>query len=579
MLPQQKLIILSIISTFIIGSITAIYIYKKKGRVNYLVLLLLLSLLPLISIARPGSYESGDLSINIYKTMALYTSLQDSVFPANWAGVLNATYGYPLFNFTYPLPYYSAAFFHFLGFSFLDSMKLFIVTTFVVSGIGMYFFLKTLVRPFSAFVGGIFFLFAPYHLVDMHFRVDIGEIAAIACIPFLFLFTTKLLQKYHPYTLLYVSFSLTALVLSHQAVSVSILPFWGFYVCLYAYLQKKKLSDLIPICIAIFLSIGLSAFYVIPVFLELRFAQQTLFQTITFESFWEFIYSPWRYGFLFQGHQGELSFIVGYAQLIILGIAIYIVCLKQPKNPQKAILWYSMISFFILMFLMQKISEPLWYIIPLIKNFQFSYRLMSCLIFFMAIIAGIVSSYLSKKLVYIIIFLAIFQTILNWGNRRNMPEMTDAYFAQNLPFSTFEGEGLTPANPIVADAKNPWFRIPPNQHLEIIKGKGEIEEVLRTTNKHVYRIHADTPLVVQENTVYFPGWNIYQNSQPLPIEISREKGEKGVMIINIPHGTSDLTVKYESTKPRQYGMLLTVLTMFICISIIIIGHKKYPIRI
>ena len=56
----------------------------------------------------------------------------------SWAGNLNATYGYPLFIFNYTLPYYFISLFHFLGLSFINSLKVFLFSNMILSGIFMY---------------------------------------------------------------------------------------------------------------------------------------------------------------------------------------------------------------------------------------------------------------------------------------------------------------------------------------------------------------------------------------------------------------------------------------------------------
>jgi uncharacterized membrane protein len=310
MLPQQKLIVLSIIWTAFIGIIFTLYLLTKKKKVNYLTLLLLISSLPLISLIRPGSYESGDFSLHIYRAIALYESLQEGIFPVNWAGSLNATYGYPLFNFIYPFPYYAVAFFHFLGLSFVDSLKIFIALTFVVSGVSMYYFLKSFLPPFYAFVGGIFYLFAPYHLVNMHFRIDIGEVSAMAFVPLLFLCSSNLLKKYNPYTLVSLALTICVVILSHQAVSLIILPFVVVYIFLLFFMHHHRFLDLLPLAFSAILGGALASFYLLPVLFELPFTQHSLSLLITFEPLWKFFYTPWRYGLLFQGPNGELSFFI-----------------------------------------------------------------------------------------------------------------------------------------------------------------------------------------------------------------------------------------------------------------------------
>jgi len=576
MLPQYKLVVVSFISFVIALILISIYLYFTKKK-NYLWLLLLSSLPPLVSIFRQGSYESGDLSLNVYKTMALFASLKDGIIPANWAGTLNATYGYPMFNFAYPLPYYLASMFHLVGFSFLDSVKLVLAVSFILSGIAMYYFLRQYLIPFASFVGAIFYLYAPYHLVDMHFRVDIGEMTAFVFVPLLFLFSTKLLRSYTPFTLIFLAFSLAGLLLSHQAVSLMTLPFWSLYMIILLISGKYSLRDSLPICIATALGFGLASFYVLPVIWELQYTLQPSMAQIEFPTFREFFYAPWRYGFLFQGHQGELSFLIGYAQLIILIITPYFLWKNPLKKIHKIILTFAFVSFLVVFFMMQSFSEPLWHIIPLIKNFQFSYRLLSLEIFFTAIFAAFLTPYLPKKYMVLLLFIAVFSTILNWGNRRNMPELTDTYFVKNLPFSTYEGEGLTPAAPKWVDDTQPWFQSPPKKHLEILEGIGNIEQLNRSTTVHTYRASASSSLLVQENTLFFPGWEVFINGKEVPIRISDTKNQQGVMHFSVPKGTSTLEVVYSPTPIRKISIFISLASLLICTVLASIEHKKYSI--
>jgi hypothetical protein len=107
----------------LLGIVFYIRIFPKK-KVNFLVLLILISLLPLISILRSGSYESGDLSTHAMLSISFFESLIEKDFVPIWGGEMNATYGYPAFHFIYPLPYYIISAIHFLGFSFIASVKI-----------------------------------------------------------------------------------------------------------------------------------------------------------------------------------------------------------------------------------------------------------------------------------------------------------------------------------------------------------------------------------------------------------------------------------------------------------------------
>ena len=123
--PYRMIVVNLIFSTLLLlGIIAYKYVYPKRN-INLFFLLILVSFLPLISVLREGSYESGDLSLHAGFAMSFYESLKEGVFIPRWSSEMIYGYGYPLFLFAYPLPYYLTAFFHFLGFSFVNSLKLF----------------------------------------------------------------------------------------------------------------------------------------------------------------------------------------------------------------------------------------------------------------------------------------------------------------------------------------------------------------------------------------------------------------------------------------------------------------------
>src|SRR6266403_2106879 len=107
MIDPFRMVFINLIGSFVLicGILCYRYFYPKKP-LNLFVLLLLISLLPLVSLLRPGDYESGDFNIHIYRIINFYRSLSEGHFLPSWAGNLNATYGYALFIFNYSLPYY-----------------------------------------------------------------------------------------------------------------------------------------------------------------------------------------------------------------------------------------------------------------------------------------------------------------------------------------------------------------------------------------------------------------------------------------------------------------------------------------
>lgn len=506
---------------------TFLAIYKLRPR--NLIVLLLLSLLPLYSLLNKGVYESGDFTINVYYSMAFYKSLSEGNLVPKWAGELNSTYGYPLFNFTYPLPYYVISFFHFLGLGFITSIKASMAAFFILSSLAFYLYSRSKIAT-------IFYLFAPYHLIDMHYRVALGELASFVFLPLAVLFV----EKKRP---LLLAVSLALLLLSHQAISLFFIPLLGLY-CLTLKVNIKF------ILLSFGLALSLSAFYWIPALAETKYTRQPqdVKNGVEFWPLSSYIYSPWKLGFLWQGPYGRVTYPIGYIHLPIIILSAYLI-LKRKTNGK-----FWLFSFIILFLLMQSFSKTLWQIIPLINNFQFTYRLMVIISFISAILAGIFFSKVnvSPKLQKTIVFLVIITSILAWSNRRIISEITDASLAV-APHS----ESFSPAVPKWVPLDRPWMTQVPPVPAQILSGTGSITSTSRTTNVHTYSVTAKTDLKIKENTLYFPGWQVLPNS----VQIYPDN--QGIINFTLPAGQHLIKLVFTDTPIRAFAKQISLLSLLV----------------
>ena len=565
MLDPLRMIVVNLISStlLLLGIIVYKYVYPRRN-VNLLSLLIIVSLLPLLSILRKGTYESGDLTRHAAFAMSFYESLKDGNLIPRWSSEIIYGYGYPLFLFVYPLPYYLAAFFHFLGFSFVNSLKIILASSFILSGVTMYLFVKEEMKnKFSAFVAGIFYLFSPYHLVDLHFRVAIGEVISFAILPFCFLTIKKMFSKVS-----YGWFFLSAIgffffILSHQAISLISTPFILAY-CLYLFSRgsKKKLITLFFSISSLILGGLLACFYWLPVIYEARYTNLLTKGVVSFISLDQLFYSPWMWGFLFQGHKGELSFIIGHAEWSVILLSAFLFFKKlKARFKERNLYLISLISFFILIVLTQSFSNPIWMTVPLLNSFQFSYRLLLLTAFFMSIITGIVIANIPNKFLLISLCLfAVSTTMLNWGNRRMLPLLTDSAILYNLPQDmTKVGPGVT----IWADSDkfNISQRIVP--HIETLQGKANVSEVSRTSTTHEYSINVISEnAVFKENTLYFPNWIVKVNGNPYPFSF-KNPSYPGIITFDLNKGSHKVGVSFMDTNIRKSSLLVSLLSLII----------------
>jgi hypothetical protein len=343
--------------------------------------------------------------------------------------------------FEYTFPFYVGTFFHLLGFSFLNSIKLFLASSFVLTAVSMYLFVKDEYNEKAGFVAALLYTFAPIHFIETNFRVSVGSVASFIFIPLAFLFAKKSLEG-KPIYIILGAVNFLFLILSHSSMAFVIIPA-SF---IYAFLKTKKIKSLIFPLLSLFLGAGLSAFYVFPALLEIKytwyyFLIQNLFG---FPSFLEYIYSPARFGLLFQGNQGELRLIVGYVQLFIVILTTFYLLKNRFKNPEKKTIIFFLLFFGVCFILMQGFTKPIWENVFFLKSFIIPWRMLTPVAFAIAFLGGAITRKWNNKLLIIFCVITVMITILNWGNRKMVPFDPNSYYRITVLYSEY----VQPNNPL-----------------------------------------------------------------------------------------------------------------------------------
>jgi hypothetical protein len=555
-----KLVLVNVLAVILVSLFFFLYKFYKKKELPTVYLLLFIAILPVISILRKGMYESSDLGLHTAFSISLFNSLKDNIlFPVWNAEILNG-YGYPLYEFVYPLPYYLASILHLLGVSFIEGLKLIGGFFYILSGFAMYLLIKAETKKnIAGLIGAIFYLFAPYHLVDLHFRFAIGEVLAFFFVPFCFYLVKKIGQKNSYLYIFLLSLSVLGLLLSHQAISLTAAFFLVLYLS-YLYLREKSFKSLLLRIIGLIIGVLISSFYWLPLLMESRYTR-LLTMRVEFTNFLSLIASPNKYGLLFQGKNGELYFPIGYPQLIIvilsLCVFLFPVLRKKYSKSELITIIVSLISFFICFIMILPISKPLWDFLPLIKGFQFSYRLLVFCAFFISIMAGVILTRFNKKIIYLALGFTVLITILNWGNRHTLPQITDNTIMHELsPFPNM-GWGNTIWTTNVNVFKNR------HTNLEFIKGEGAVSEIARNTNIHKYIVNVSSEnAYLKENTLYFPSWILRVDNKTHSFSYNYPS-YPGIITFNLPKGLYKVEVIFSDTNVRLISRYISIFTLLI----------------
>jgi hypothetical protein len=230
--------------------------------------------------------------------------------------------------------------------------------------------------------------------------------------------------------------------------------------------------------------------------------------------------------------------------------------------------------------MMTPLSAFIWKAIPILNTAQFSTRLMLLLSFTISAISIYLVT-MFKKLhifIYLILAITIAYTVLNWGHRRIIPQITDSTLAANLPKSTSEGEGYCcMAQPKWTLPKAEWMSIVPSKHIEVVKGQGKIIEEYRLNNQHNFLTFSNQEMLIKENTWYFPGWNLSIDGKSTKI-IYTNKNYPDIMFFQVPKGLHTVRLEYKDLPELFIAKVVSVLSLLTAILLIILQNIIPPLK-
>lgn len=540
---------------------------------NYRILLFLIlaSSIPLLSLLKPGLPLTHDGQDHVARIANFYQNLSEGNIIPRWAGNLNWGYGHPILEFLYPLPSYLASLFHFFGFNLIDSIKLVFGLSFIVSGMAMYIFTKELLKDGkAAFLASLLYVIAPYRFVDLFVRGAIGENIAFVFPPLVFYFLLKLSKSYSKLHLIGGAFSFALLNLAHNAISLMFIPLFFIYALFLILQSKSKLKLFMHYLFVILLGFGLSAFFLLPAFMEGKYTLRDVVTkngeyVVGFVHFKDFFYSAWSYG-------GTLALNkqIGIVHWIgIFGSIIATYFLYRNKNKLWIISLGGFFIFWAALFLMTSVSNPIWQAVTTLQKFQFPWRFLSITVFVSALLGGMVLSLLSstlKKILLIILIISLFFVNKDYWKANGYIQKPESFFTGVYNGTTDTGESA-PIWSVRFMEKRPASKV------EIIKGKGEIIEKNRKITSREYKIMALDKVRILENTLYFPGWTVFIDGKKQEIEF-QDQNYRGLITFFVDKGEHIVNIIYKETKIRLLSNFVSLASIIIVVATIIFQMAK-----
>ncbi|KKU14952.1 MAG: hypothetical protein UX21_C0008G0007 [Microgenomates group bacterium GW2011_GWC2_45_8] len=524
--------------------------------------LLFFSLWSLRSIFHRGFMYSHDSLWHVERIQNIY-SLIPTQFPVRWSPTLDNGYGVPLFNFTYPAPYYLGAGFMALGLGPIKSYDLILLLAYFLGGVGVYLLGRR--RSWVGLTAAILYLTTPYQFLDIFVRGALGEVFALGLIPWVFLTfaqisTTGKLRWYSP-----LPFAL--LILSHNFYVYLFGALLTFFI-LVMYKHKRELIYVL------FLSIGLSAFFLVPAFFEknlLLFSQSNhLGYRDHFVYPLQLLYGKWNYlGSITGDNPYEMTYQLGASNLVILLFSLVVISLQTIHRSLSRKLVWSFIVLLLGIYMMLPISDFLWGTIPLLPSIQFPWRFLGITTIIFPLLYLELSIYFSKKNRFnlfpivsgCLVILSIYAS-RNYG-RPTYWMNADQFLQYHYEYA---GKTTTAQRAEIVPRWAPVERYNADLIPEVTAGK--ITNYLITPLSISFDIDtSDSQSIVIERN-YFPTWVGEIDGHPLALSPS----STGTISVPISSGTHSYRIHYQNTWVEKLGNLLSVLFVIALLGLLI---KQY----
>lgn len=532
-----------------------------------LMLVVMLSFWSIKSLIGRGYFPMHD-DTQVARVVVMGNALLHGQFPVRWVSDLGYGYGYPLFNFYGPLPYYLGGSLYALGVdSVLAAKWMFGIGT-ILAAVAMYFLLYPIMGLLAAITGSMIFLYAPYHAMEIFIRGSVGEYWAIAFVPLI------LLGVYKKRVTL-AAVGLAGLILSHTILGF--ITTVMLTLSILAYLTRKRDWYLLTFVI---LGIGLSAFFWLPALVEMQYTRVNAMISSSATSFsdhyiclsqlWN---APWGYGGSAPGCVDGMSFKIGKFHSIVFALSLLILFLNRSAKRLKkinTIVFVVTLYTLCIIFLTLPYSSFLWNIFPMTRFLQYPWRLLS----FVIIGIGITGAYLvaswKAPIVRFFIGAVIIVSTIMINAKLFVPQYQ--YLRDSNQFETKEelrfriskisDEYLPPDVPRVTNVNDVINEtIAQTQSLKV-------NEIMRKETYEKYEVTSAYEQTVPLRIAYFPGWKIFLNGkETLPSIV------QGLPSVIVSEGQSIIEMKFTNTPIRTVANCISLVSLVVCIAIYAYGKK------
>jgi hypothetical protein len=569
-------------------------IFKKQSVLIFLAGLVLSAVLLWPFVYAPFFTHHDD--VQVIRTHQMVKCFEDKQFPCRWVPDLGGLYGYPLFNYYAPLPYYVGALIYYTIGNYIITAKLLFALSFLLSYSFMFLLGRKLWGDLGGLFSGVLYAYAPYHAVDLYVRGAMGEMWGLIFFPAILWSLLSLYEKRRILNTLLLSLTFALLILSHN---LSAMIFVGVIAVVIVFLllfgkelktNKQKLLFLGYSMGGILLGFLLAAFYWLPAMVEKELVHVDtttygyFYFTEHFKGIRQVVFSNfWGWGPSIRevpgGERDGMSYQVGWIHMVFWLIALWGVKVFWRKDPfiAKILLLFSAMAMGAI-FMIHPRSEFIWKLIEPLKYIQFPWRFLMLVIFFVSLVGGVIPKVLdllnlklwSKRKVLIVVLLLF--PIVSYNFYYFQPERfiytTDKELLTGVPWDKQIKRSIFDYLP--KSATEPPAELAPGPYEILTETPAEVTNFKKGTDWMYAHVKTGGHTILRFSQYYFPGWKIFVNGKEATIDYDNHLG---LMSLILGEGEFDIDARLYNTPIRTTANSLSVFGLVIMI-VLLIGQSS-----
>ncbi len=558
----------------------------NKTHIIAILVILVLSFFASWYLIRPGFFAMHD-DLQIMRFYQLERCFADGQIPCRWVPDMGSGFGFPLFNYYSPLPYYFGMLFRWLGFSFMTVTNYTFLSSMIISGIAMYVLVYRITKSrLAGFLSSIMYIWAPYRSVQIFVRGALAESFALALFPVVLLTIWEFAHQPKNKFNIWLPLSFAALYLSHNIMAMWFTPvILGFALLSLTMAHNLSLKKTLMFSIYYLWGLSLAGFFLIPALVEKSLVKtETLTQDyfnfrLHFATVKQlFIDRQWGYGPSRPGPVDDMSFQIGIVHWIVGGFSVLLSAWKifRQKNLNNLLWVFFSFLFLLFIFLIHSKSVLLWEMIPLLSLTQFPWRLLSFVNLFSSILAGyLISNLRNTKIRLILLTVIVISTVsLSWSYFK--PDKYDPNAIDSNKLQTeWQKQQIGSIRDFLPNSVSTYdIPISDNKPYSLTS-----EGFIDAKNLHIWSDHFSLDVEVsgvdQAQVIVpvfnFPQWEVIVSDQPVMVASNQPLG---LISFQVPQGKHIVTGWFRNTPIRLIANSLTLISLSLLIFVAIIAKHR-----